>query len=332
MAEAPALADRLATRPALLDAVLTAEFSAPLPDRRGLAADLASLVAGARDFEDTLDLLRRWADERRFQVGVQLLRGGGPGGPAGGALADIAETALATLLPAVTADFVRLHGEMPGGAFAIVAMGRLGSREMSLASDLDLILIYDAPQESAGSTGPRPLALTSYYARLTQRLISAIAAPTAEGRLYPVDMRSRPSGKSGPIASSLAAFAQYQREIGVVLGTYGADPGAADRRRCRPVQAHRGGDRGGLDRAARPAPPRRRRRSDAPPHRRERAAPLALGSAQPARRADRSRIHGAISDAARSGAGAAGAAPRRRHSTRRTWLRRRLAAAGGARG
>ena len=104
---------------------------------------------------------------------------------------------------------------MPGGAFAIVAMGRLGSREMTLASDLDLILIYDAPECArgrSGSTGPRPLAVSTYYARLSQRLISAMTAPTAEGRLYEVDMRLRPSGESGPIASSLAAFAQYQCE------------------------------------------------------------------------------------------------------------------------
>src|ERR1051326_7653118 len=91
-------------------------------------------------------------------------------------------------------------------------MGRLGSREMTLASDLDLILIYDAPPDASGSQGPRPLALSAYYARLSQRLISAITAPTAEGRLYEVDMRLRPSGESGPIASSLPAFAQYQRE------------------------------------------------------------------------------------------------------------------------
>ena len=217
MAEAPLLAERLARRPALLDAVLTAEFSAPLPDRAGLAADLRGALAGARDFGDTLDLMRRWAGERRFQVGVQLLRRGIAGDRAGGALADIAETALAALLPAVAEDFARVHGTVPGGAFAIVAMGRLGSREMSLTSDLDLILIYDAPTDhpsadTLGSTGPRPLALSTYYARLSQRLISAITAPTAEGRLYEVDMRLRPSGESGPIASSLAAFAQYQRE------------------------------------------------------------------------------------------------------------------------
>ena len=91
-------------------------------------------------------------------------------------------------------------------------MGRLGSRDMTLSSDLDLILIYDAPEDSPGSDGRRPLADPTYYARLSQRLISAITAPTGEGRLYEVDMRLRPSGESGPIASSLAAFAQYQRE------------------------------------------------------------------------------------------------------------------------
>ena len=158
------------------------------------------MLAGARDFEDTLDLVRRWANERRFQVGVQLLRRELDGSRAGAAFADIAETALAALLPAVMADFARVHGEVPGGAFAIVAMGRLGSREMTLASDLDLILIYDAPDDSPGSSGPRPLAVSTYYARLSQRLISAITAPTAEGRLYEVDMRLRPSGESGPIA------------------------------------------------------------------------------------------------------------------------------------
>ena len=212
MAEAPLLAERLAARPALLEAVLGAEFSAPPPDRAGLADDLALLLAGARHFEDALDLLRRWADERRFQVGVHLLRRAIDGERAGIALADIAETALAALLPAVSADFARAHGEVCDGVFAVIAMGRLGSREMSLASDLDLILIYDAPADSPGSSGPRALAVSAYYARLSQRLISAITAPTAEGRLYEVDMRLRPSGESGPIASSLAAFAQYQRD------------------------------------------------------------------------------------------------------------------------
>jgi glutamate-ammonia-ligase adenylyltransferase len=212
MAEAPRLAENLAQHPALLDAVLTAEFSAAIPDSENLAVDLAAVTAGARDYQEVLDIVRRWANERRFQVGVQLLRRDLDGARTGMALADIAETAVAALLPAVMADFARVHGVVPGGAFSVVALGRLGSREMSLASDLDLILIYDALDDSAVSGGARPLPVSTYYTRLSQRLISAITAPTAEGKLYEVDMRLRPSGESGPIASSLAAFAQYQRD------------------------------------------------------------------------------------------------------------------------
>ncbi len=213
MAGAPRLAEQLAQRPALLDAVLTREFFAPLPDQPGLASDLAQmLTAGTADFADTLDALRRWAGERRFQVGVQLLRRAIAGDAAGKALADIAETALAALVPAVEDDFARRHGRVPGGAFAVIGMGRLGSREMTLASDLDLIMIYDAPPAIAASDGAQPLSTSAYYARLSQRLIGAITAPTAEGPLYPVDMRLRPSGSSGPIASSLESFDRYQRE------------------------------------------------------------------------------------------------------------------------
>ncbi len=216
MAEAPLLAESLARRPALLEAVLGADFFAVPPDRVGLAADLDNVLAGARHFEETLDLLRRWANERRFQVGIQLLHRTLDGAAAGVVLADIAEAVLTALVPPVAADFIRQHGAVPGGEFAVLTMGRLGSREMTLASDLDLILIYDAPPGTDGgsdaSGGPRPLAISTYYARLTQRLIAALTAPTAEGRLYEVDMRLRPSGASGPIASRLDAFARYQRE------------------------------------------------------------------------------------------------------------------------
>jgi glutamate-ammonia-ligase adenylyltransferase len=212
MAGAMQLADQLAQRPALLDAVLTEGFFAPPPERSGLAADLDQVLAGAENYEDTLDALRRWAGERRFQVGVQLLRRALDGKQAGEVLADIAEAALAALLPAVETEFARRHGRVPSGMFAVIGMGRLGSREMSLASDLDLILIYDVPSGSEASDGSHPLPVASYYARLSQRLIGAITAPTVEGRLYEVDMRLRPSGASGPIASSLASFARYQRE------------------------------------------------------------------------------------------------------------------------
>ena len=212
MAGAPRLAEQLAHRPALLDAVLAEGFFVRLPDRAGLSADLQQLLAGSPHYENVLDTLRRWAGERRFQVGVQLLRRAIHGTEAGANLADIADTALAALVPAVEAEFARRHGIMPGSEFAVIGMGRLGSCEMTLASDLDLIMIYDVPPGSEMSDGSHPLPPASYYARLSQRLIGALTAPTAEGRLYEVDMRLRPSGSSGPIATSLAGFARYQRE------------------------------------------------------------------------------------------------------------------------
>ncbi len=212
MAAAPPLAAELAARPALLDSVLAEGFLAPLPDLDALAAELHDASLLARDFEETLEALRRCAAERRFQIGVQLLLARLDAEEAGKTLADIAETALSALLPAVEREFRRVHGRLPGGAFAIIGMGRLGSREMTLASDLDLILVYDMPEEGATSDGARPLAGQVYYARLGQRLIGALTSPGSEGRLYPVDMRLRPSGASGPLATSFPGFVRYQRE------------------------------------------------------------------------------------------------------------------------
>ena len=101
-------------------------------------------------------------------------------------------------------------GALPGGGAVVIAMGKLGGREMTAASDLDLILVYDFDAAAMHSTGSRPLAPTHYYTRLTQRLISALSSATAEGTLYEVDMRLRPSGQQGPVAAQLSTFIEYQ--------------------------------------------------------------------------------------------------------------------------
>ena len=207
------LADAVARRPMLLDAVLTASFFEPSPPRAELAAELDAALAEAQHYEEMLDLARRWVGERRFKIGVQLLRHWLNGESSGAAFADIAETAIAGLLPRVAAEFAKSHGEVPGGAMAVVGLGKLGSREMTVTSDLDLILVYDAPEAIEASDGARPLPVATYYARLSQRFINALTALTSEGGLYEVDMRLRPSGTSGPLASSLAAFRKYHREL-----------------------------------------------------------------------------------------------------------------------
>ena len=213
MGAGPRLADQLARRPALLDAVLSEGFFDPPPPRPELAAELGRLLDGARDYQDVLDLARRWVGDRKFQVGVQLLHARIDGESAGAAFADIAEAAIGGLLPRVAAEFARSHGEVPEGALVVLGLGKLGSREMTMTSDLDLILVYDAPDAVEASAGQKPLPVSTYYARLSQRLINALTAITPEGNLYDVDMRLRPSGTKGPLAASLTAFRRYHREL-----------------------------------------------------------------------------------------------------------------------
>ncbi|WP_303981816.1 bifunctional [glutamine synthetase] adenylyltransferase/[glutamine synthetase]-adenylyl-L-tyrosine phosphorylase [Dongia mobilis] len=215
MGTAPLLAEQLARRPALLDGVVAAGLYDANADRATLALDLDRQLDLATDFQDALDVLRRWTKDQQFQIGVRILRGTLDGDDAGPLLSDVADCALAALFPRVAAEFEAQHGTLPGRGLVFVALGKLGSREMTITSDLDLVFIYDIPGDVPDwdmklSSGTKPLAPIQYYARLAQRLINAITAPTGEGRLFEVDMRLRPSGNSGPIASGLTPFEKYQ--------------------------------------------------------------------------------------------------------------------------
>ena len=212
MGDAPRLATHLSRRPAALEAVLLPGFFDRIPERAAMAEDLETALGQARDFEDRLGAVRRWTNDRRFQIGVQMLRGTIDALRAGTALADIADIALGALATSSESEFARRHGRVPGGAMVVVGLGKLGGREMTVTSDLDLLFVYDAPDEFAASDGPRPLAAGHYFARLSQYFLNAVTAMTEEGALFEVDMRLRPSGRKGPIASSLAAFVKYQRE------------------------------------------------------------------------------------------------------------------------
>ena len=208
---APQLARYLARNASVLDAVLGGSFWAPMPDRAALAQGLGAALAAAGDYEAALKVARIWMKETHFRIGVHHLRGLIDAFEAGKAYADLAGAVVAGLWPVVCAEFAGRHGAPPGRGAVVVAMGSLGAGRLNAGSDLDLVVIYDANGVEA-SDGPRPLAARAYFARLTQALVTALVAQMPEGRLYEVDMRLRPSGRQGPVATSLDSFCAYQRD------------------------------------------------------------------------------------------------------------------------
>jgi glutamate-ammonia-ligase adenylyltransferase len=209
MGSAPRLAAHLARSPAMLDALLDAEFLAALPARDALDKSLQGQLRRAGSYEGVLDAARRFTKEQIFRVGAQVIEGAAKADAAGPAFASIAECVVVHLLPHVTEALAESAGRVRGGQFAVIAMGKLGGREMTAGSDLDLVFVYDSAPGAEASDGKRPLPVIVYYARLAQRLIAALTVATAEGELYEVDMQLRPTGNKGPVAVSLESFAHY---------------------------------------------------------------------------------------------------------------------------
>jgi glutamate-ammonia-ligase adenylyltransferase len=207
---APQLADHLAHNAAALDGLLAGSLS---PAGADPSACLPALVKDARHLEEALEAARRLATERKFEIDAAELEGHLDADAAGELRADLADSAIAALLPRVSADFAERYGRVPGGALAVVAFGKLGGREMLPGSDLDLVLLYDHDPEASESVGGRKaLAPSEYFIRLAPQVVGAITAPGAEGRLWEADMRLRPSGNKGPVAIRLAGLEQYHRE------------------------------------------------------------------------------------------------------------------------
>ncbi len=206
-----ALASHLSRNASVFDAVIGGSFFSDWPGLEALQAELVQALAQEADYETQLDLARRWCKEWHFRIGVHHLRGLIDGAQAGRQYAELAQAVIAAILPYVTDAFAQKHGPAPGRGAAILGMGSLGAGRINSQSDLDMIVIYD-PLDQDMSDGPRPLATRTYYARFTQALITALSAPMSQGRLYEVDMRLRPSGNQGPVATSWASFTHYQQE------------------------------------------------------------------------------------------------------------------------
>ena len=207
---APRLAEILAHQPQVMDALIDPAFFGALPSAETLTQELTRSVEQAVSYEDILDRLRLFGHEHMFLIGVRILSGTVSAEQAGEAFARLADVIICALHGGIEKLFAEAHGRIAGQKTAWLALGKLGGREMTASSDLDLILVYDFDEASPESDGERSLYGAQYFARLTKRFISALTSQTNYGALYHVDMRLRPSGRSGPVATKLDSFRDYQ--------------------------------------------------------------------------------------------------------------------------
>lgn len=212
MSSAPKMAEAVIRRAHIVDGLIDPTRSDEVVDPEFLTEKLNSFLSQATSFEDLIDRARILGQEQMFLISAGLISGSISAQQAGRQYTVIADTLIQRLFEDARRQLAEKHGHIPGARVAVLGFGKLGSRDMSVSSDLDMILLYDLPDGAEESDGERPLAPSQYFTRLTQRLISAISAPTATGVLYEVDMRLRPSGNAGPVATNFSAFQSYQLE------------------------------------------------------------------------------------------------------------------------
>jgi glutamate-ammonia-ligase adenylyltransferase len=212
MASAPRLAEAVIHRAHVVDGLIDPAFAGEIGVHERLVASVDAFLADARSYEDLIDRARIVGSEQKFLLAAGLVGGALSAEQAGRQFTALAETLMARLFESVRKAFAQKHGIIPGARVGVLGFGKMASREMTATSDLDFILLYDLPEGATGSDGERSLDPATYFTRLTQRFLAALSAPTAEGVLYEVDMRLRPSGNAGPLATSLKRFRAYQRD------------------------------------------------------------------------------------------------------------------------
>ena len=216
----PWLAKAISQAPILLDELLDPRQFYSLPSKRDLATELQQRLLRIEpdDLEQQMDQLRHFANAHKLRAGANEVQGSLSLMKISDYLTHLAEVLLDQIMQLAFQQMVSKYGypcdvqdeEVLSAEFMVVGYGKMGGVELSYGSDLDLVFLYDTAKGKSTS-GARALDNGVFYTRMGQRMIHILSANTRAGSLYEVDMRLRPSGASGMIATSLTAFDNYQR-------------------------------------------------------------------------------------------------------------------------
>ncbi|MBZ0253549.1 MAG: DUF294 nucleotidyltransferase-like domain-containing protein, partial [Candidatus Methylomirabilis sp.] len=204
----------LIAHPWLLDPLIRSDSASVRKTPERVAAELREQLVHALDLEEKLAVLRRFKNEETLRIGVHDLQEELDIDETTRQLSYVAEACLGGAL-AIAEEQLRPRYGTPceaGGqpaTFAVVGMGKLGSRELNYNSDLDVIFLYSAGGETR--SGARSISNQEYFVKLAQRIITALTTVTADGAVYAIDTRLRPSGNQGSLVTTGTAFVDYHR-------------------------------------------------------------------------------------------------------------------------
>lgn len=205
----PLLSESLSRYPQLIETALQPGFYDVLPTSEELNNELSNILSLQQTMEEKLDLICRFKLEKEFQAGAHLLKQLSDIAYISPFVSDVAELVLSHTLETVWHDFASSYGYVPDSYLCILGLGKLGTRELTFGSDLDLVFVYDVPDFERLSDGEKSFPAGVYFNRLCQRLISALSGMQKYGRIYEIDTRLRPSGKQGLLAVSFSALQYY---------------------------------------------------------------------------------------------------------------------------
>ena len=216
------MAQQIEAQPHLLDELLDDRQLQSLPDKPAKQQELQALLrqVPANDLEMAMDATRRFKSSVQFRVAAADVAGYLPVMRVSDHLSELAEVVLQTSLDWVAAELQQKtgrpqllrDGETINAQMLVVGYGKLGGLELGYGSDLDIVLLHDGDGKALGTNGDKPLENAVYFQRLGQRFVHFLSANTPAGRLYEIDTRLRPSGKSGLLVTSIQGYERYQRE------------------------------------------------------------------------------------------------------------------------
>ena len=206
------LTDLFLNRPELIDTLIRVDLTRTEKSQDEMLAELRAALDEKPDIEAKLNGLRRYKAEEFVRIGLHDLGGAIELIPTLHQLSDLADACVQAALDLTLVELQQKFGGVPQGRFAVIGGGKLGAREIDYNSDLDLVFVYDAPEDAQSAGGFQGgLPAHEFFVRVGQKLLTYLSSPTEEGIAYKIDMQLRPSGKAGPIVCSLDAYRDYHK-------------------------------------------------------------------------------------------------------------------------